>query len=62
MSQHEAVRDALNGLPVPVIIDVDFGHQQPMMPLVLGGSTRVVVDGADQQIVQDLTRWAASSD
>ncbi len=62
LTQHEAVRDALAELEVPVVLDVDFGHQQPMMPLVLGASTRVLVDGADQRIVQDLTRSATSPD
>lgn len=56
LTQHEAVRDALGDLEVPVVLDVDFGHQQPMMPLVLGASTRVEVAGDVQQITQDLTR------
>lgn len=56
LTQHAAVRDALGDLDVPVVIDVDFGHQQPMMPLVLGAPTSVVVDGPDQRVVQDLRR------
>ncbi|WP_277452236.1 S66 peptidase family protein [Janibacter sp. DB-40] len=56
LTQHEAVRDALGDLDVPVVLDVDFGHQQPMMPLVLGASTRVEVAGDVQRITQDLTR------
>ncbi len=55
LTQHEAVRDALEDLEVPVVLDVDFGHQQPMMPLVLGAPTRVEV-GAEQRITQDLAR------
>ncbi|NYF99196.1 S66 family peptidase [Janibacter cremeus] len=55
LTQHEAVREALGDLDVPVVLDVDFGHQQPMMPLVLGAPTRVEV-GAEQRITQDLTR------
>ncbi len=55
LTQHQAVRDALGDLDVPVVRDVDFGHQQPMMPLVLGAPTRVEV-GAAQSITQDLTR------
>ncbi|MDN5717420.1 MAG: LD-carboxypeptidase [Janibacter sp.] len=56
LTQHEAVRDALGGLDVPVVLDVDFGHQQPMMPLVLGVSTRVEVGPDGQRITQDLRR------
>ena len=53
LTQHAAVRDALGDLDVPVVLDVDFGHQQPMMPLVLGAPTRVEV-GSEQRITQDL--------
>lgn len=56
LTQHEAVRDALGDLDVPVVLDVDFGHQQPMMPLVLGASTRVEVAGGAGRITQDLAR------
>lgn len=56
LTQHGAVRDALGDLDVPVVLDVDFGHQQPMMPLVLGAGTRVEVAGDVQRITQDLTR------
>ena len=56
MTQHEAVRDALGDLGVPVVLDVDFGHQQPMMPLVLGASARVEVGAEGQRITQDLPR------
>jgi muramoyltetrapeptide carboxypeptidase LdcA involved in peptidoglycan recycling len=56
MSQREAVADALGSLEVPVVLDVDCGHVQPMMPLVLGAPARVVVDHREQSITQDLTR------
>ena len=56
LTQHEAVRDALGGLDVPVVLDVDFGHQQPMMPLVLGATAEVEVGVGVQRITQDLTR------
>lgn len=55
LTQHEAVRDALGDLDAPVVLDVDFGHQQPMMPLVLGMDAHVEV-GDQQRISQDLTR------
>ena len=54
LTQHEAVRDALGDLDVPVVLDVDFGHQQPMMPLVLGAETRVEVRAEGQRITQQL--------
>lgn len=56
LTQHEAVRDALGDLEVPVVLDVDFGHQQPMMPLVLGAGARVEVGPLGQRITQDLRR------
>lgn len=56
LTQHEAVRDALGDLDVPVVLDVDFGHQQPMMPLALGLDARVEVGPASQTITQVLGR------
>lgn len=56
LTQHDAVRDALGELDVPVVVDVDFGHQQPMMPLVLGATAEVEVGVGVQRITQDLTR------
>lgn len=56
LTQHDAVRDALGGLDVPVVLDVDFGHQQPMMPLVLGAATRVEVVPRTQRITQQISR------
>lgn len=55
LTQHEAVRDALGDLDVPVVLDVDFGHQQPMMPLVLGARARVMVGASGQRITQELS-------
>lgn len=54
LSQHEAVGDALGMLDIPVVLDVDCGHVQPMLPLVPGASARVVVDAKRQQITQEL--------
>lgn len=56
LTQHEAVREALGDLDVPVVLDVDFGHQQPMMPLVLGAWARVEVGASGQHITQELGR------
>lgn len=58
LTQHEAVRDALGDLDVPVVLDVDFGHQQPMLPLVLGASAKVEVGPESQGITQDLQAGA----
>jgi muramoyltetrapeptide carboxypeptidase LdcA involved in peptidoglycan recycling len=54
LTQHEAVADALGGLGIPVVLDVECGHVQPFLPLVNGASARVVVDGARQEITQTL--------
>lgn len=53
MSQREAVVDALGGLDVPVVLDVDLGHVQPQAPLVNGARARVVVDGDRHEIAQE---------
>ena len=36
MTQHDAVRDALGDLDVPVVLDVECGHVAPFLPLVNG--------------------------
>ncbi len=56
MSQHDAVRDALGELDVPVILDVECGHVAPYLPLVNGALARVVMDGQRREITQDLSR------
>jgi len=56
MRQHEAVRDALGGLDVPVVLDVECGHVAPYLLLVNGAPARVVMDGDRREITQDLTR------
>ncbi len=54
LSQHEAAADALGMLDIPVVLDVDCGHVQPMLPLVTGALARVVVDGMRREITQTL--------
>jgi len=54
LSQHGAVADALAMLDIPVVLDVDCGHVQPMLPLVSGALARVVVDGKRHEITQTL--------
>ena len=48
LSHRDAVRMALGDLGIPVILDVDAGHQPPQMPLVNGALAEVVLraDGA----------------
>ena len=41
-------------LDIPVVLDVDCGHVQPMLPLVSGALARVVVDGKRREITQTL--------
>ena len=54
LTQHEAVRDALAVLDVPVVLDVECGHAQPFLPLVNGALARVVVDATRREITQTL--------
>jgi len=54
LTQHEAVRDALGMLDLPIVLDVEVGHAQPQLPLVSGALARVVVDGERREIVQTL--------
>ena len=52
LTQREAVLDALGPLGLPVVLDVECGHVQPFLPLVLGATARVVVDGERREITQ----------
>ncbi|ARJ03862.1 hypothetical protein GCM10010988_25270 [Cnuibacter physcomitrellae] len=54
LSQEDAVRRALGDLDLPVILDVDTGHQPPQLPLVNGALAEVRLDGAAGTIVQHL--------
>lgn len=54
-SQHDAVRDALGMLGVPIIADVECGHVPPYLALVQGALTTVVMDGDERTITQRLT-------
>ncbi|MBA2953635.1 LD-carboxypeptidase [Nocardioides sp. MAH-18] len=54
LTQLEAVEEALGGLGVPVIAQMDIGHTQPFMPLVNGALARVVADGDTRRIAQTL--------
>lgn len=54
MTQREAVADALGGLGVPVVLDVECGHVQPFLPLVNGALGRLVMDGERHELTQTL--------
>lgn len=53
-TQDDAVRSALAGLDLPVVLDVDCGHVVPQLALVSGALARVVVDESEQSITQTL--------
>ncbi|MCX6019042.1 MAG: LD-carboxypeptidase [Chloroflexi bacterium] len=40
-NQHRAIADAFGDLPIPVLYDVDFGHQAPQQLIVNGAQARV---------------------
>ncbi|HEX6151672.1 S66 peptidase family protein, partial [Nocardioides sp.] len=52
--QEDAVVDALGGLGIPIVFDVEIGHVPPHLPLVNGALARVVVDGERREITQEL--------
>lgn len=52
LSQREAVLDALGGLGLPIVFDLEIGHVPPHLPLVNGAVARVVVDGDRHEAVQ----------
>ena len=54
-SQHDAVRDALGMLGVPILADVECGHVPPFFALVQGAATAVAFDGGWGTITQQLT-------
>ncbi|CAN5176134.1 LD-carboxypeptidase [soil metagenome] len=54
LTQDGAVADALGGLGIPVVLDVECGHVAPYLPLVNGALAHVVVDGDRREITQAL--------
>ncbi|XVV09702.1 S66 family peptidase [Actinoplanes sp. CA-131856] len=54
LSQHEAVLDALGGLGVPIIADVECGHVPPYMPIVNGARGIVRYSGDRNELTQTL--------
>ena len=45
-TQVDALRDALGGLDVPVLYDLDLGHVPPQLALVNGALTEVTLDAS----------------
>lgn len=54
LTQHDAVRDALGDLGVPVVADVDCGHVAPQMTLVNGALATLTWRGDERSVVQEL--------
>lgn len=54
LTQTEAVLDALGGLGVPIVADVECGHVAPYLPLVNGARGRLVLTGDRAEILQTL--------
>jgi len=50
--QLDAVRSALMGLDIPVVVDVDCGHLPPHLALINGALTHVVINRASKTITQ----------
>lgn len=54
LTQHDAVLDALGGLNVPIIADVECGHVPPFLPLVNGARARVRYSDGRNELTQTL--------
>ncbi|MDR7274415.1 S66 family peptidase [Catenuloplanes atrovinosus] len=54
LTQHDAVRDALGGLDIPIIADVECGHVPPYLPLINGAQATVRLTDSVQEITQTL--------
>lgn len=54
LTQRDAVVDALGGLGVPVIGDVECGHVPPQLPIVNGALGRLLVTDEEQSLTQTL--------
>lgn len=54
LTQHDAVRDALGCLDVPLIADVECGHVPPYLPIVNGALGRLLFADDEQSLTQTL--------
>jgi muramoyltetrapeptide carboxypeptidase len=54
LTQDEAVLDALGGVGVPIVADVECGHVPPYLPIVNGALGRVVCTAERNELTQTL--------
>jgi muramoyltetrapeptide carboxypeptidase len=54
LTQHEAVLDALGGLGIPIIADVECGHVPPYLPIVNGARGHVLYTRERNELRQSL--------
>ncbi len=52
LTQRAAVLDALDGLGLPIVFDMEIGHVPPHLPLLNGAHTRMVIDDTCRKITQ----------
>lgn len=60
LTQLGAVEDALGGLGLPIVAEMDIGHTQPFLGLVNGASARVVVRDGVREVTQQLGTTATA--
>lgn len=56
LTQRGAVLDALEGLGLPIVLDMEIGHVPPHLPLLNGARARVIVEDDTRQIIQTWAR------
>lgn len=56
VNQYNAVTGILDNLNVPVVLDADFGHIDPIFPLVMGAKSKIFVKGNEIKIEMGLPR------
>jgi muramoyltetrapeptide carboxypeptidase len=54
LTQLQGVEEAVGGLGIPIVAEMDIGHTQPFLPLVNGASARVVVSDGVREVSQQL--------
>lgn len=52
LTQRDAVLDALGGLDVPLVFDLEIGHVPPHLPLLNGATAHIVIDDHEHSITQ----------
>ena len=50
MDQYNAITEILKKYNVPIIMDADFGHLPPSMPLIIGAKADVYCEGNDLRV------------